>query len=134
MAVPSLPADTRSVPPSVEPPAKVFTLAEADALLTSLETIFEQMDHSSIRLREVLELLQDLEEYWGTRIEDPELPERERFLGLVRERDDLQGSLQEDIERIRALGPILKDYQQGLLDFYGFVEGRLVLLCWERGP
>ena len=32
MAVPSLPADTRSVPPSVEPPAKVFTLAEADAL------------------------------------------------------------------------------------------------------
>jgi len=133
MAAPSVPADVRNVPPQVELPARVFTVAQADRLIPSIETIFREMDHRSLRLREVLELAQDMEEYWGGRIAEPELPERQRYLGLVTERDDLQASLQEDIERIRALGPVMKDYQQGLVDFYAFVEGRLVFLCWQRG-
>ena len=114
-------------------PAKVFTLEEANALLSSLERIFQNMDRQSIRLREVLELITDIEEYWGDHVGDSSPPERATHLSLLQERDELQSSLHDDIERIHALGAMLKDYQQGLIDFYGLVDGRLSFLCWQRG-
>jgi len=132
MGAPSIPANAAGVP-AAEVPAKVFTVEQADRLLPSLEALLREMDHRSIRLREVLELIVDAEEYWGDRIADPDVGGREKYGDLLRERDDVQASLQGDIERITALGAVLKDYQQGLMDFYGYVEGRLVYLCWQRG-
>lgn len=132
MGAPSIPANVTGVP-AAELPAKVFTVEQADGILPSIEAIFREMDHRSLRLREVLELILDAEEYWGERISDPDVGEREKYGDLLRERDDLQASIEADIERITALGAILKDYPQGLIDFYGYVEGRLVFLCWQRG-
>lgn len=117
----------------VEPPSKVFTVEQADALLPDLEQAFQEMDLRSTRLRETTELVQDLEEYWGNRIGDPECPDRGRYATLVRDRDDLQSSLGEDIARVHALGVLLKDFQSGLVDFYGIIDGQLVFLCWRRG-
>jgi len=111
----------------------VFTVEEANAVLSSLERIFQDMDRQSIRLREVLELITDIEEYWGDHVGDSSLPERATHLSLLQERDELQSSLHDDIERIQALGAVLKDYQQGLVDFHGLVDGRLSFLCWQRG-
>jgi hypothetical protein len=132
MGAPSIPANAAGAP-AVEIPAKVFTVEQADRLLPSLEAILREMDHRSLRLREVLELIVDAEEYWGDRIADPDVEGREKYGDLLRERDGVQASLREDIERITAVGAVLKDYQQGLVDFHGTVEGRLVFLCWQRG-
>jgi len=132
MGGPFVPTSARGVPVA-ELPAKTFSVEQADRLLPSIEAILREMDHRSLRLREVLELIVDAEEYWGDRITDPEVEGREKYGALLKERDDLQSSLHQDIERITALGAILKDYQQGLIDFYGHVEGALVFLCWQRG-
>ncbi|TLZ60195.1 MAG: DUF2203 family protein [Methanobacteriota archaeon] len=132
MGAPYIPANPAGVP-TVELPTKVFTVQQADRLLPALEAILHEMDHRSLRLREVLELVQDAEEYWGAVIADPDVRGREKYAELLRERDDLEASLQGDIERVTALGAVLKDYQQGLVDFYGYIEGRLVFLCWQRG-
>ncbi len=132
MGAPSIPANAARAP-AAEIPAKVFTVEQADRLLPSLEAVLREMDHRSLRLREVLELIVDAEEYWGARIADPDVEGREKYGDLLRERDDVQAALHEDIERIAAFGAVLKDYQQGLVDFYGYVEGRLVFLCWQRG-
>ena len=132
MGAPSMPMGARDL--SVEElPTKVLTADQANRLLPSIESVFHEMDHRSLRLREVLELITDLEEYWGERIADAGLPEHARYAALVGERDDIEATLQGDIERIQALGAVLKDYQQGLVDFYGRIEGRLVFLCWQRG-
>ena len=117
----------------MELPSRVFTVEQAGRLLPVVEAVFREMDRRSLRLREVLDLVQDAEAYWGDRIADPEIGEREKYADLLRERDELQASLQEDVERVAALGAVLKDYHQGLVDFYGHVEGRLVFLCWQRG-
>ncbi len=117
----------------VEPPSRVFTVEEADGLLPALENVFRDMDLRSVRLREVTELVQDLEEYWGTRLADAGCPDHGRYAALVREREDMQTSLSEDIGRIHALGVLLKDFQSGLVDFFGVVDGRLAFLCWRRG-
>ena len=132
MGAPSIPAGPGSLPVEALP-SKVFTVEQADRLLPSLEAILREMDRRSLRLREVLELITDIEEYWGERLSQPEVPERSSHVRLLRERDDLQASLHEDIERIQALGAVLKDYQQGLVDFYGLVNGDLAFLCWQRG-
>jgi hypothetical protein len=132
MGAPYVPASAGGVP-ATELPVKTFTVVEADRLLPSIEKVLREMDHRSIRLREVLELIVDAEEYWGERITDPDIGGREKYAERLDERDELQASLKGDIERITSLGVILKDYQQGLIDFYGYVDGRLVFLCWQRG-
>src|SRR2546428_13449971 len=98
MATPSLPADPGGVP-IVELPSKVFTVEQADRLLPSLEAILREMDHRSLRLREVLELIVDAEEYWGDRIADPDVEGREKERWLLRGAGDGQGALQADLER-----------------------------------
>ena len=37
------------------------------------------------------------------------------------------------IEEIEALGGTVKDYERGMIDFYGEVDGEIVYLCWQRG-
>ncbi len=115
------------------PPSKTFTVEEANRLLPTIDRIFHEMDNRNVRLKEVDDLIQDLEAYWGDRLASPDLPDRERYLRLLRERDDLHASLGEDLQRIRALGVLLKDYTTGLVDFFGYLDGELVFLCWQRG-
>ncbi len=117
----------------LEPPERVFTVEEADRLLPDLEAAFRDVDGPFLRLEEVSELVQDLEEYWGGRLADPDLPDRTRYLELVRERDETQGALDRVVGRIQGMGVILKDLQSGLIDLYGTVDGNLVFLCWRRG-
>ena len=35
--------------------------------------------------------------------------------------------------RFEQLGAVIKEPRQGLVDFYGRVDGRLVWLCWKYG-
>ncbi len=37
------------------------------------------------------------------------------------------------IEEIEALGGTVKDYERGIVDFYGEVDGEIVYLCWTPG-
>ena len=53
---------------------------------------------------------------------------------------ELRGQIDAVAERITGyvaeleqIGVQLKGFEQGLVDFYGRHEGRLVYLCWQRG-
>ena len=37
------------------------------------------------------------------------------------------------LDELEALGGLLRDYEQGSVDFYGEVDGEIVYLCWQRG-
>jgi hypothetical protein len=37
------------------------------------------------------------------------------------------------VEELQAIGVTLKDFEQGLVDFYALREDRLVYLCWRLG-
>jgi hypothetical protein len=37
------------------------------------------------------------------------------------------------IERVNALGCLVKDVEQGLVDFYSMLDGEPVFLCWQFG-
>jgi len=114
-------------------PSRTFTVEEANRVLAAIEGIFHTMDNRHVRRREVSDLIEDLASYWGDQLVGYDCPDRGNYVRLLRERDDLQSFLEEDTERIHALGASLKDYSAGLVDFYGQVDGALVLLCWQRG-
>lgn len=114
-------------------PRRIFTIEEANRLVPTLEAIFQEMDSTSARARELADLVQDLESYWG---KDVEREGNEDHASYERVKSNLASSLQslnEAAIRLNALGCELKDPNRGLVDFYGYVNGELVYLCWQRG-
>jgi hypothetical protein len=114
-------------------PARLFTLDEANGLILQISGIFQRMDPKLARLRELQDLAEDAEMYWGSEGETMPLPERERHVQLVTEAADVRASLDLDLKEIHGLGCEVKDVASGLVDFPAAVEGNLAYLCWQRG-
>lgn len=100
---------------------KLFTVAEANALLPTLK---ELLDDVSLHLAAVRE----------------KAPHMEPILraantnggGRVGSEYGVEAyNLYLAVERIRELGVIVKDLDMGLLDFPHEREGRVVFLCWH---
>lgn len=110
----------------------VFTIEAANALVPRLQGLMEtQME----RRGEIEKLLERLAKRLGKTPDaiqdDPADPEDVREL-----KRDIIGR----VERYHAawseledMGAVLKDPRQGLVDFYGRVDGKLVWLCWKYG-
>ncbi len=124
------PVDLRMQPYA---PARLFTLAEANALLPRLTEIFRRIDPKLARLREIQDLVEDAEAYWHSKGEGMPAAERAGYERLVELEETAKVDLSSEVQAIQALGCELKDMQQGLIDFPGIVEGRLAYLCWQRG-
>ncbi len=118
----------------VEPAAtRIFTVDEANHLLKEIESAFHALDRGVARLREVRELIEDLERYYGEDLASAPAEERERHGSLWIEAQGLTDSMDEDVARINGHGCLVKDIAGGLVDFHGIVNDELVFLCWKRG-
>jgi len=115
------------------PAIRVFTAAEADALVAPLEGIFARMDPKLARIRELRELVEDSEAYWGDDLALAPENDRENYARLLDDLDAARDELEADITDIRSLGAEPKDLHAGLVDFYARVNGNLAFLCWQRG-
>ena len=114
-------------------PRRIFTVDEANRLLPGIEEVFRAMDATSARARELSDLVADGEAYWGKAIEDPANEDHARSVAIKEELAAALQSLNEGAIKLTALGCELKDPNRGLVDFYGYVNGELVYLCWQRG-
>lgn len=124
------PAGLRMAP---DAPARFFTPEEANELVSTLETVLARMDLKLARHRELKELIEDQEAYWGAGVLEATNPERETHERLVGELAESKASLDADVEEIRGLGCELKDPYLGLVDFHTWRDGEVVYLCWQRG-
>ena len=114
-------------------PRRIFTVDEANLLLPAIDGIFRDMDERSARARELSDLVADLEAYWGKAIEDPANDEHARYAQLKAELAAELQAVNEAAIQLTGLGCELKDPNRGLIDFYAYVNGELVYLCWQRG-
>src|SRR5919201_4344165 len=124
------PADIRLRP---EPPGRLFTVGEANALVPDLEGIFLRLDPKLARMLELRELTEDFEVYFGERLTEAADADRASYAVYVQERSDLDRSIQEDIDAILAFGAEVKDLHRGLVDFPARIGGEIVYLCWQHG-
>lgn len=108
-----------------EPRQRLFTSAEANALLPSLVPILTRLRDSLQSLMTEKVRLARLALQGGVALEAARAAE-ERV-------ERLETSIAEDIWMVQALGVELKGIDQGLIDFPTLREGRVVYLCWQLG-
>ncbi len=63
----------------------------------------------------------------------PETGETPEMLELRRQIAALAERINGYVAELEQIGCELKGFEEGLVDFYGLHEGRLVYLCWRRG-
>ena len=105
---------------------KIFRPQEVDALIPKVEKIFSHMDACQKRTQELAKSRPPQ----GALATAAEIADSARIRSQI---EFLLEAIQEDITLVGALGGVVKDLAQGLVDFPGRVEGEDVWLCWKRG-
>lgn len=114
-------------------PPRLWTPAEANVRISSLEELLPRLRGWVVRLREVHEETHRLSEFWGKEIDAPDHADHALKQRLDAEWQNLTRRLKEAVAGLRAEGIEVKDLESGLVDFYGLQEGEIVFLCWQRG-
>ncbi len=112
--------------------ARVFTLEEVNDLVPQLKVVVKrQLDRRSEIEGLLMKLGRELGDVPERIVLDPSDPSDVRALkrDLVKRIEEYRAGWRE----VEGMGAVLKDARQGLLDFYGTVEGKLVWLCWKYG-
>jgi hypothetical protein len=114
-----------------EDESKLFSLSEAERLRVQLEPILIEAIEARRKFGELEEQLSAIAE----RIQRSGgiLVQFESVAKLRLERNRLEESIREALERIQSTGCIVKDLEVGLLDFPARIDGEAVYLCWRLG-
>ena len=110
---------------------KLFSLSEAERLRAQLEPVLIEAMEAHRRLiahEEVLgELAERIQRSGGLQVP------YERIAHTRVERNRLQETVETALERIQSTGCVVKDLEQGLLDFPARIDNQDVYLCWKLG-
>ncbi|MDP3919854.1 MAG: DUF2203 family protein [Candidatus Omnitrophota bacterium] len=111
----------------------IFTLEEANQLLPELDSRLALLAHKkeayARRHDELLmaELLSQAEKDNG--VADQEQNIDDGFRALESALEDFE----RDLTLFHELGCVLRDIENGCIDFPGKVDGKMVYFCWRRG-
>jgi hypothetical protein len=110
---------------------RYFNREEAEELLPLIE-------QSLVEARESKEKVEDLDRQLSRATTEimvlgGSLPPYGRLAANRSEREKLAGQLQEAINRILETGCLVKDLDEGLIDFPTLRDGEEVYLCWKLG-
>jgi hypothetical protein len=113
--------------------ARVFTVSEANAIIPWIKEMLGELDTIRENLGEQQQELQLLQVMWSDGVDTEENPDAHRMQSITTD-------IQEKTLRGRELeltllrrGCQIKDYHEGLVDFYHVRDGQVTLLCWKRG-
>ncbi|HXW63365.1 MAG TPA: DUF2203 domain-containing protein [Candidatus Acidoferrales bacterium] len=114
-----------------EDESKLFSLREAERLRVELQPTLIEAIESRRKLGDMDEKLSGLAE----RIQRSGglMVRYEEAAKLRIERNRIEETIREALERIHSTGCIVKDLEVGLLDFPARIGGEEVYLCWKLG-
>jgi hypothetical protein len=109
----------------------LFTVDKANRLLQELKPQIEQLVTERRDMRRIEERLNVMSlALAGASADNPDAAEARH---LVTERTEIAARVRKGLEAIQSRGCVVKDLDQGLLDFYSLAGDRLVFLCWKLG-
>ena len=109
---------------------KTFTLAEATALLPTIQPILERIIMLRARLERTERDIVSL--HWKART-NGHADHQGSFGEGNTARTDLLAEINAELVKIHDMGVELKDPSIGLIDFPSPRDGRVVYLCWRLG-
>ncbi len=111
---------------------KFFTIGEAEQLIGLLETTLERIKRNRqqfLWLKDEFAILELIVEC-GASEKNPDTIEaakkKKKVAKLARE-------IEKDVAAIEEAGCILRDVDEGVVDFFSIQEGTVVFLCWKKG-
>ena len=111
--------------------SKTFTLSEAQTLLPVVEALLGRAQASGVRAVELEQEMQHLSHrifLSGGMHVDVSAAARRRA-----ERENAVQEAKDTLAEIDSIGVLVKDLEEGLLDFPSVMDGKPVLLCWKLG-
>jgi hypothetical protein len=112
---------------------RVYTPREANALIAKLNALFDGVDQVRQRLKTLKGKIDVLEMIWGEEVQAESNPDNREYRHYLDEIEQAKKDFETATRRIADLEAVVKSLDQGLVDFYGVIDGRLVFLCWQRG-
>lgn len=112
---------------------RVFTVDEANGLVATLDQHLAAAQETTRRMRDVRDQLVDLRIVWGDAIETEACADHEEYVRFRDEFNDLEKRLQKTMASVHTIGCVIKDVEQGLVDFPVRRGEEVVYLCWRRG-
>ncbi len=114
-------------------PPRLWGVDEANARIGELSELLPRLAGWVARLGEVHGELHRLGEFWGAEVDAEDHADHEIKARLDAEWKNLSLRLEEAMASLRAEGIEVKSLENGLVDFYGLIDGEVVFLCWQRG-
>lgn len=106
---------------------RLFTLPEANALLAQVEPLLRHVGECKVGLEAVHDTLMRMtpkERTNGHRLE---------VVGLEHQMERLVDCLARGVRDLEALGVVVKDIEEGIVDFPSLHRGRVIYLCFRLG-
>ena len=113
-----------SIPAYDQKKMKLFTLEEANDLLSEIKKLFSQIDRQRSILQKLAPEVKRASEQASNG--GGGIPDGMRYAKAL---NGFMGGVQ----AILAHGVEVKDFDRGLCDFPSLRDGRVVYLCWQRG-
>jgi hypothetical protein len=110
---------------------RFFTVEEANALVPTLQFEFGLVAATRSELVRVVTALGGPEVAVGVLQDEAAAPSG--LEGEAVRLRELAGEVSAAVERVNELGCLVKDVEQGLVDFYAEQDGETVFLCWQYG-
>jgi len=112
---------------------RIYTAREASALIPKLARAFDDVDEIRQRLKTLKGKMDVLEMIWGEEVQAETNPDHKEHKHYLEEIEQAKKDYDSAGRRIADFEAVVKSIEQGLVDFYGVIDGRLVFLCWKRG-
>jgi len=112
---------------------RIYTPREASALVPKLSRTFDDIDQIKTRLKTIKGKVDVLEMIWGDEVRVEANPDHREYAHYMEEIEQSKKDYESASKRFAEFEAVVKSIEQGLVDFYGVIDNRLVFLCWKRG-
>lgn len=110
------------------PDVTIFTVDKANSALPLVRRIVDDIAADHPRWRDLVARYE-----LASAATRPDQGESTEMLALRREIDRYAARISGYVAELDQIGVAMKGFDEGLVDFFGSFEGRLVCLCWRRG-
>lgn len=117
----------------MDEPVKIFNVDEANAALSQVAALVSQLQGLMRSITQTAHELDEATKKLSRGNGYPIQQIRQELEHLTKHQIDLAQAVQSALKQLENLGCVLKDLEQGLVDFYSLRDGQLVFLCWRQG-
>ena len=112
---------------------RTFTLNEANSLLPHIGPLVSNAFHINKKVKSLTGDIENLLSIWGKDVTERGHLDFDYYSHMASQRNATINELMDIANQIQSLGCVIKDLDNGLVDFYHENNGRLVFLCWKYG-